>query len=214
MDEKKAPLMDKEKESIFEQIKPILKSEAQKYSSSIKTEVYSSTKDYLYKTINTVLYKMYKSTTDFAQYLIYKDISSTRMRMVDMPSYKQNYSAPALSGSQPLVNYSSHSTKTTTEIKNSSYTHVGSLQPPRSPFDFDSIIYPNRETAEMYLDDMREQIAMYGELRVSQYFNMVGRDCAGNYTAQDYAWNNLDKATIEPTFEGNYLISLPTPRKL
>lgn len=214
MNNKKEPLMDQEKESVFEQIKPILKSEAQKYGSSIKAELYSSAKDYLYKTINTVLYKMYKSTADLAQYLIYKNVSASRMRMVDIPSYKQNYSAPTLSGGQPLVNYCSQSTKTTTEVKNSTYTRIGSMQPPKSPFDFDRIIYPDRETAEMYLDDMREQIAMYGELRVSQYFNMVGRDCAGNYTAQDYAWNNLDNAVIEPTFEGNFLISLPTPRKL
>lgn len=191
------------KTSILKIAGSIIKSESEKCQKNMISEFENATKDYVYKTINTALYKVYKTSTDIAQLLIYRNTSNTRLRMMDIPSYNNS--------SIGKSNTASSSTTTTTK---SNYTCVGSMSRPKSPFDFDSIIYPDRETAQMYLDDMQQHIGDYGELKVSQYFNMVGKDYSGNFTTQEYAWNNLDEATIEPTYGGNFIISLPIPNKI
>lgn len=81
----------------------------------------------------------------------------------------------------------------------------------RSGYSPNDIVVETRGEAEEVIDRMNELIAEYGEVSVADLYDLVG--ITGNYTDNNYGWDNITNA--EPVrVNGGYLISLPKVRPL
>lgn len=73
-------------------------------------------------------------------------------------------------------------------------------------FDYDEITYETRGDAELVLDQMRDILARFRVVRVSDMFDLSRM--SSPYTGNRYGWTNLDSARIMPTRDG-YVIKMP-----
>ena len=67
-------------------------------------------------------------------------------------------------------------------------------------------VIPDRGEAEDVLAELRNCISMYGQVKVSEYYDMLGK--RATHTDERYGWRNLDNVVIRPTVDG-YIIALP-----
>ena len=80
------------------------------------------------------------------------------------------------------------------------------------PDDRESVLTVNmqeisdRGEAEEVLAELRNSIAMYGQVKVSEYYDLLGK--RATYTDERYGWRNLDNVVIRPTV-GGFVIALP-----
>lgn len=77
---------------------------------------------------------------------------------------------------------------------------------PRSPYDYETLIFATRGDAESVLDSMRQNIRDFKTVSVGDMFEFANRDCP--FTYYDYGWINLNSAHVERV-RGGYLIRLP-----
>lgn len=182
----------------------MLKQQVDQLGDSIVEDTTANAKDFVYNVINSALFKTYKTASNALQAVIYGEIKASRNKtMYDRPSYLAN-------------DYNAVSSKTTTVVNSNNSVQVTKVLPaprPKSAFDFDKIIFPDRETADSYLERMKEYICIYGAISVQQFYTMVGRNDPGNYTLREYAWSTLEKAAVERIADGQYILDLPEPKK-
>lgn len=79
---------------------------------------------------------------------------------------------------------------------------------PRDIFNYDVITFTNRGDAELVLEQMDELIDQYKYVSVADFYDLAGYSINGNYTANNYGWQDLHNARIVPTRDG-FVIKLP-----
>lgn len=78
----------------------------------------------------------------------------------------------------------------------------------RSVYEYDEVLLPDRGSAEVTLDAMKDMLAHYRQVRVADLYDLAG--CNIPHTAWDYIWTDLSTAHVERV--GNkYRIVLPRP---
>lgn len=85
-------------------------------------------------------------------------------------------------------------------------------QKARATHDFDEIVLGSRGEAEMILDAMRQRIAQFDVVTVSDLYDYVG--ITGNWTDNKYGWYDLAGSTIDRAGREGYLLTLPKPELL
>lgn len=78
----------------------------------------------------------------------------------------------------------------------------------RARHDFDEIILATRREAEEVLDQMRDSLARYETVSVSDLYEMVGED--SSFTDEKWGWTDLTGSSVSRTRDG-YLLNLPRP---
>lgn len=64
----------------------------------------------------------------------------------------------------------------------------------------------DRNEAEEVLQEMKNTIEMYGHVKVSEYFDLLGK--RATHTDEKWGWRNLDGVVVKPTVDG-YILTLP-----
>lgn len=77
---------------------------------------------------------------------------------------------------------------------------INRIENTRNRFRFDDIYLENRGEAEKVLYAMDEIIDTYGEVRVADFYELVG--ITGDYTDNDYGWTDLRSAVTVRTSNG------------
>jgi hypothetical protein len=81
----------------------------------------------------------------------------------------------------------------------------------RATHDFSEIVPSTRVEANAVLDKMAELIAQYGQVTVSDLYDMCGLEAA--FTDEKWGWTDLRNAGLERVNNG-YLLKLPKPEQL
>jgi len=81
----------------------------------------------------------------------------------------------------------------------------------RSRFNFDDIVLERRSDGEQVLESLVDQIDEFGVATVADFYDLV--DMTGEYTDQDWGWDNLSRAVVERVRDG-YVVVLPKPYAL
>ena len=79
-------------------------------------------------------------------------------------------------------------------------------RPTYSTYSYDDVVIPDRAEAEAVVREMRNTLARYGLVRVSDLYDFVG--ITGSYTDNNYGWMNLDDISIIRVRDG-YMLKLP-----
>lgn len=83
----------------------------------------------------------------------------------------------------------------------------------RSRQEFDEIVIPSRSEAEQVLDLMFEWLSRYGQVRVSDLYEMTG--IASSHADHKWGWTNLSGAGLKRLpRDGGFLLNLPAPEEL
>nr|DAO73263.1 MAG TPA: hypothetical protein [Caudoviricetes sp.] len=77
-------------------------------------------------------------------------------------------------------------------------------------YDFDELLFADKEDADDVLDALCEIIGTYGYASVSDLYDLCGRTC--DYTAASYGWRNLSSASVVRLPGGDYRLKLPKVR--
>lgn len=79
--------------------------------------------------------------------------------------------------------------------------------------EFSDIILAHRSDAEEVLDGMIELVDKYGNVSVSDFYELVGMTNASEFTDNKYGWTDLRNASIQ-VVRGGYIIRLPRTQAL
>lgn len=79
--------------------------------------------------------------------------------------------------------------------------------------EFSDIILAHRSDAEEVLDGMIELVDRYGNVSVSDFYELVGMTNASEFTDNKYGWTDLRGASIQ-VVRGGYVIRLPRTQAL
>lgn len=77
-----------------------------------------------------------------------------------------------------------------------------------SRFDYDDVVFETRGDAVLVLDQLHQELAKYGIVRVSDLYDMAG--ITAPYTYNNYGWNSLRGAEVIRVRDG-YIIKTPNP---
>lgn len=92
-------------------------------------------------------------------------------------------------------------------FKNPQYgSSAGFSTPTRTTYEYDNIVIEDKGQAEMVLHQMDDIIMAYGQVRVADLYEMLGK--TGTYTDNNYGWKNLQSASVQRVADG-YLLKLP-----
>jgi hypothetical protein len=92
-------------------------------------------------------------------------------------------------------------------FKNPQYgASAGFSSPTRTTYEYDNIVIEDKGEAEMVLHQMDDIIMAYGQVRVADLYEMLGK--SGSYTDNNYGWKNLQSAYVQRVADG-YLLKLP-----
>lgn len=78
-------------------------------------------------------------------------------------------------------------------------------------YDFNTILFQTRGEAQAVLASLQDIIDQYGVVRVSDYYEVTGY--TGEYTGNNYGWDNISAARIDRVREG-FVITMPNPRPI
>ncbi|MBR5780391.1 MAG: hypothetical protein IKY27_00210 [Bacteroidales bacterium] len=76
----------------------------------------------------------------------------------------------------------------------------------RTSYNYDEVYFDSRGDAEVVLIRMEEILDEYGQVRIADYYDLVG--ISGEYTDNNYGWTDLKYADVERTRDG-FTIKLP-----
>lgn len=82
----------------------------------------------------------------------------------------------------------------------------------RARQNFDEIVIPSRAEAEEVLDRMFEFLSRYGQVTVSDLYEMTG--ISSSHTDQKWGWTTLPGAKVVRLRTGGFLLDLPEPEAL
>lgn len=80
---------------------------------------------------------------------------------------------------------------------------------PRATEDFTEFVFEDKRDADMVLNELCEQIEVFGWAKVSDFYDLVGEN-ERNFTMQGFGWDALGDARVERTRDG-WIIDLPRP---
>lgn len=121
----------------------------------------------------------------------------------DNPSYK-NYSGSYKRSESPKGSSTSSSNHNTSADNNN-------LRSSRNP---DVVYFDTQQAANDCLWTMNEYIDLYGQVRVSEYYEIADQSNLILTTDHRYGWLNLDNAEVRRAMNMKYYILLPRPRIL
>lgn len=138
------------------------------------------------------------------------------------PTFKSTLSAIVKNGIDIILYGEVDNTKKTTIAGSRvTYTQYDSISkngrtrassPYSRGYDFDEIVLDTRDDAEAVLMQMDELIDAYGVVTVADYYDLVG--VTGNYTDNNYGWDNLSVAAPMRLRGGGYTIKLPKAKPI
>lgn len=108
--------------------------------------------------------------------------------------------------SKPGISNVSYSQYYINQQNKSSTTYVNRPNDRESVLTINMQEIPTREEAEEVLAELRNSVTMYGQVKVSEYYDLLGK--RATYTDERYGWKNLDNVVIRPTVDG-FIIALP-----
>lgn len=76
----------------------------------------------------------------------------------------------------------------------------------RRTYEFNDIIFDNREDADNVIDKLYDMLATYHKISVADYYDIVG--VQGDYTANSYGWSNLGGVRVVRVPDG-WIIDFP-----
>lgn len=91
-------------------------------------------------------------------------------------------------------------------INSQNRTQESQVQRRESIFTVSMQEISDRAEAEEVLEELRNSINLYGSVKVSDYYDMLGK--RWTYTDERYGWRDLSEVTIKPTVDG-YILTLP-----
>lgn len=80
-----------------------------------------------------------------------------------------------------------------------------------TPLEFDDILLPSRNDAELVISMLGELIDQYGSASISDLYELVGMTPIS--TDNNWGWENLETAYSTPV-NGGYMLRLPRPKAL
>lgn len=176
------------------------------------------------KVVNgTVKVKKKTALTKFKDVFILEDLSSVAsyiLKDVVVPSLKKTLDDIITNGAHRLLygeNGRTSSTPGAAKISYRSYYNNPSSNIPvtesraRSAYSYDDIILDSRGEAEEVLDRLGELIDTYGMASVADLYDLVG--VTGNYTDNNYGWDNLSDAKPIAVNDG-YMLRLPKAKPI
>lgn len=83
----------------------------------------------------------------------------------------------------------------------------------RGRIDLDDLVFDYREDAEDCLDRMLDKIEDYGVVSVGYLYDLLGRTVYGDFTKEDWGWEDLSAARVRKVRDG-YLLDLPRVRPI
>ena len=83
----------------------------------------------------------------------------------------------------------------------------------RGRMDLDDLVFDYREDAEDCLDRMLDKIEDYGCVSVGYLYDILGRTVYGDFTKEDWGWEDLSQARVRKVRDG-YLLDLPRVRPI
>mgnify|MGYP007070299812 CR=1 FL=1 len=79
--------------------------------------------------------------------------------------------------------------------------------------DLDELIFDYRQDAEDCLDRLLDRIEYYGVVTVSELYDILGETVYGDFTKEDWGWDDLSTARVRKV-RGGYLLDLPRVRPI
>ena len=79
--------------------------------------------------------------------------------------------------------------------------------------DLDDLIFDYRQDAEEILDRLLDKIEDYGCVTVSYLYDLMGETVYGDFTKEDWGWEDLSTARVRKV-RGGYLLDLPRVRPI
>lgn len=79
--------------------------------------------------------------------------------------------------------------------------------------DLEDLIFDDRRDAEDCLDRLLDRIEMYGVVSVSELYDILGETVYGDFTKEDWGWEDLSSARVRKVRDG-YLLDLPRVRPI
>lgn len=80
-------------------------------------------------------------------------------------------------------------------------------------FGLDNIIFDKYDDAASVLESLVDCLDRYGQVKVDDYFDLIGQSAPLTFPAQKWGWTSLSTACIVTTING-YFIKLPKPSVL
>jgi len=129
---------------------------------------------------------------------------------VDMLFYGKNKRGAgrrvARGGGGTIVTYDQMSTSKNANITRSSR---------RSVYDVMDVIFDDRGSAELVLDQMIDYISRYKEASVHDFYDACEvSDSSTNYNDNYYGWKDLRGAIVTRASGGGWVINMPEPQQL
>lgn len=124
---------------------------------------------------------------------------------IDMLLYGK---ASAKQTSQSRTSYSGYYTSGGSRYQTSSFMDQRS-KPAVKSFSYDNIVFPTRGEAEEALEDMLEVIDRYGNVSVSDFYEIAKVKEVPDYTFNDYGWFNIPRNTDVLRCRDGYILKLP-----
>lgn len=171
----------------------------------------------------TVKVKKKNAFTKFKDIFILEDVSSVSsyiLKDVIVPSLKKTLDDIITNGAHRLLYGESGRASNTPGVSKISYRsyydkHSSNISVTdsrsKSVYSYDDIILDSRGEAEEVLDRLGELIDAYGMASVADLYDLVG--VTGNYTDNNYGWDNLNDAKPILVNDG-YMLRLPKARPL
>lgn len=138
-------------------------------------------------------------------------VKNTLWEMLSQGSERMLFgSSSTRSGSRPRVvdrdrgGHIPYGRMSTTNSRTSETREISNRD--RATHNFDSITVANREEAELILNAMGELVEDYGQVRVSDFYEMVG--ITGNHVDDKWGWFSMVDSGCKP-YRGEWLIVMP-----
>lgn len=141
-----------------------------------------------------------------------KTVGTYLFEDIFMPSIKRMMSELMKNGIDMMiygeVRNNNSSNNYGTRISYDNRYNIGNTQPRnnvRRQYDYQNITFSSKFDAIEVLDNMAEQIERYGEVTVSDYYEMVG--VSSSYTDRYYGWRSVENFDIVNVRDG-YVIRM------
>lgn len=70
-------------------------------------------------------------------------------------------------------------------------------------------LFKTKEGADYVIRQLREELALFGEVRLSSYYRVIRKSQGRPYTDNDFGWTSLDYVSSVPAGRGYYKIDFP-----
>lgn len=110
---------------------------------------------------------------------------------------------------RPHVSYEGYYSRSNREYDRERFERSRYRYNPRPTEDFSEFVFEDKRDADMVLNELCEQIEVFGWAKVSDFYDLVG-ETERNYTMQGFGWEALGSARVVRVRDG-WAIDLPRP---